>query len=195
MTRIALLRHYPTAWNAEARLQGQTDIPLTEKARETLSGLQMPMPWRSARLIASPLSRASETAHLLADGRVLSHDARLIELSWGEWEGALAKDLLMDPASGFRPTHEWDIDTAAPGGESMAQAWSRARPALAEIAKAGETAVLVTHKALMRVILGIACDWQAMPEIKRGRLYPVTLRASGLPRDPEPPARLEARSP
>ncbi|MEM9736902.1 MAG: histidine phosphatase family protein, partial [Pseudomonadota bacterium] len=35
MTRVALLRHYPTDWNGEARLQGQTDRPLTEAARET----------------------------------------------------------------------------------------------------------------------------------------------------------------
>ncbi|MEL6998110.1 MAG: histidine phosphatase family protein [Pseudomonadota bacterium] len=195
MTRIALMRHYPTAWNAEARLQGHTDIPLTDKARETLAALRMPAPWDRAHLIASPLSRASQTAHLLAEGRDVAHSARIIELSWGEWEGALAKDLLRDPATGFRPTHEWDRDTAAPGGESMAQAWDRVRPLLAEIASQGEAAVLVTHKALMRVILGIACDWQGMPEIKRGRLYPLTIRPSGLPRSPEPPVRLEARSP
>lgn len=194
MTRIALLRHYPTEWNAQARLQGQSDIPLTQTARETLKHLKMPTPWNQARLFASTLLRASETACLLADGRDVQKDARLIEMSWGEWEGALAADLLGDPESGFKPTHKWDRDTAAPGGESMRDAWNRVRPALADIAADPEPAVVVTHKALMRVILGTACDWQSQPEIKRGRLYPVTLRASGLPREPEAPARLEARA-
>lgn len=194
MTRVALIRHYPTEWNAQARLQGQTDIPLTAEARDTLATLKMPAPWDQAKLFASPLLRAKDTACLLANGRVVHEDVRLIEISWGEWEGALANDLLADPSSGFRPTHEWDADTKAPGGESMRDAWDRVRPALAEIGAAGETSVIVMHKALMRVVLGTACNWQGTVEIKRGRLYPITLRSSGLPRDPEPPARLEPRS-
>lgn len=193
MTRIALMRHYPTPWNAEARLQGRTDVPLSDAARETLTGLAMPMPWRTARLIASPLGRAQETAAILSAGRSIETDARLTELSWGTWEGQRAEDLLADPASGFVPTHLWDRDTRAPGGESMRDAWTRVRPALAEIAADGRPAVLIMHKALMRVILGTACDWTSPPEIKRGRLYPLTLRPSGLPREPEAPDRLGPR--
>ncbi|MEM7059040.1 MAG: histidine phosphatase family protein [Pseudomonadota bacterium] len=193
MTQIALIRHYPTAWNKEARLQGQTDIPLTDAARETLTGLKMPVPWGQARLIASSLSRAVETARILADGRPIVEDRRLMELSWGDWEGHQAKDLLADAASGFRPTHEWDADTKAPGGESRNEAWARTQPALADIAERSKPAVLVTHKALMRIILGVACNWQGVPEIKRGRLYPLTLRTSGLPRDVQDPVRLVTR--
>ncbi|MEM7191034.1 MAG: histidine phosphatase family protein, partial [Pseudomonadota bacterium] len=191
MTAIALMRHYPTSWNAEARLQGQADIPLTDTARETLRGLTMPDPWRTARLICSPLSRAAETADLLADGRAPTHDARLMELSWGEWEGQRAEDLLADPASGFRPTHEWDADTAAPGGESASQAWERTRPALADVTADPSPAVIVTHKALMRLILTRAGVEE--PEIKRGRLYPLTLGKTGLPSNPGPAVRLEQR--
>ena len=194
MTRVALIRHYPTERNREARLQGQTDIPLTEEARATLETLRMPGPWDTARLLSSPLLRARQTACLLSEGRNVHQDARLIEMSWGEWEGALARDLIMDPSSGFRPTHEWDRHTKAPGGESMQDAWDRVRPALADIAADPAPAVIVTHKALMRVILGTACNWRSMPEIKRGRLYPVTLRPSGLPRDPGEAIRLEART-
>ncbi len=194
MTQVALLRHYPTEWNAQARLQGQNDIPLTAKARETLKLLKMPYPWDEARLFASPLLRAHETACLLADGRDIRSDLRLIEISWGEWEGVLAEELLADPASGFTPTHTWDRDTKAPNGESMRDAWDRVRPALAEIATDPTPAIIVTHKALMRVILGTACDWTTQPEIKRGRIYPVELRSTGLPRNPGSPARLEPRS-
>ncbi len=192
MTRIALIRHYPTEWNARQRLQGQVDIPLTEDARGALASLRMPSPWDAARLIASPLIRAAETARLLAHGRPVALDVRLMEISWGDWEGQHAKDLLADPASGFRPTHEWDCDTKAPNGESMREAWERTRPALAEIASDPAPAVIVTHKALMRLILGTACNWQGAPEIKRGRLYPLVLSATGLPRDLQAPTRLES---
>lgn len=183
MTVVALIRHYPTAWNGEQRLQGQTDIPLTDQARETLQGLQLPPPWDGAGIIASPLSRAAETAQLLADGRAVVTDARLVELSWGIWEGRTAKDLLADPENAFRPTHEWDWHMHAPEGESAAAAWARVKPALADIAAGNRPVVIVTHKALMRLILGVTCAWQGAPEIKRGRLYPLTLRASGQPSD------------
>ncbi len=193
MTPIALMRHYPTAWNAEQRLQGQTDIPLTDVARETLTGFRLPSPWDQARLIASPLSRAVETAGILAEGQEIETDPRLVELSWGEWEGQRAKDLLADPDIDFRPTHEWDWTMRAPGGESAADAWARVKPALAEIAGEGRPTLIVMHKALMRLILGVACAWQGVPEIKRGRIYPLSLRASGQPCDVQEAVRLVAR--
>ena len=68
MTQIALIRHYPTAWNAEARLQGQSDIPLNDASRAKLASLALPAPWDQARIVASPLKRAEETAQLLAGG-------------------------------------------------------------------------------------------------------------------------------
>lgn len=194
MTRAALIRHYPTAWNKEQRLQGRSDIPLTEDARETLRALRLPGEWRSARIVSSPLCRAVETAGFLAEGRPVVTDERLVELSFGVWEGRTASDLLSDANSGFRPTHEWASDTKAPGGESAEEAWTRVRPALASLAEDPAPVVIVMHKALMRLILGHACNWQGVPEIKRGRLYPLTLRSTGLPRDNEPAQRLEQRS-
>lgn len=193
MTQVALIRHFPTDWNKEQRLQGRTDIPLAADALAELGQLQMPEPWRSARLFTSTLTRAVQTATSLADGRTPIHDDRLIEISWGDWEGQCASALMADPGSGFRPTHEWDLDTAAPGGESMRAAMQRVRPALREIATDADRAVIVTHKALMRVILGTAHEWSIAPEIKRRRLYPLILRPTGLPREPSEPIRLEPR--
>ena len=191
MIRIALMRHFPTAWNAEQRLQGRADVPLTDEAREILKGLSLPRPWDNARIISSPLVRATETATILARGRPVVLDEGLVELSWGAWEGRTAADLLSDPEADFRPTHEWDADTKAPEGESAREAWARLRPALAAIAADPAPAVVIAHKALMRLVLGNACNWQGMPEIKRGRLYPLTIGETGLPRELGEPVRLE----
>ena len=191
MTRIALLRHFPTAWNRERRLQGQADIPLSEDARTQLTGLHMPAPWDRARIVASPLIRAAETARLLSGGRAIALDARLVEISWGDWEGRLAEELLADPHIGFRPTHEWTGDDRAPGGESPDEALTRALPTLAEIASAGSDTVVVTHKALMRLILRRA--GVAQPEIKRGRLYPLSVGRDGALTNPGDPVRLVPR--
>ena len=195
MTRIALLRHFPTSWNREHRLQGQTDIPLTDEARQELHGLAIPAPWDTARIIASPLLRAAETARILARGRPVANDPRLVEINYGEWEGQHGADLLADPNSGYVNVEDGGWHHRAPGGESPWEVWQRVRPALAEIAAGATPALLIVHRALMRVILARAWDWDYdRPEpfrIKRGRLYPLTLLPDGTPTAPEEPARLE----
>ncbi|MEM7506594.1 MAG: histidine phosphatase family protein [Pseudomonadota bacterium] len=191
MTRVALLRHYPTDWNGEHRLQGQVDRPLTSAAEDALRALRLPDDLAAVRVISSTLHRAIQTARLL--GREPSTDPRLMEVAWGDWEGCRAEDLQADPSSGFMPTGEMPWDMRPPGGESRKDAWARTRPALAEIADDPAPALIVTHKALMRVILQIAHDHQSAPEIKRGRLYPLTLREDGRPVAPGPVMRLVAR--
>ena len=198
MTRIALLRHFPTRWNAERRLQGQVDIPLTEEARARLAGLDLPPPWDAARIVASPLSRAEETARLLARGRPVALDARLVEMSWGAWEGLLAEALVADPGSGYVHVEEWGWHRRPPEGESPWEVWQRVRPLLAELAADGRPAVLIGHRAAMRVILARAWGWDYdAPEpfrIKRARLYPMTLSADGTPSAPEEAVPLAVRS-
>jgi probable phosphoglycerate mutase len=44
MTRLAVLRHGPTAWNAEGRIQGRADIPLSAAGAAALRGLTLPAP-------------------------------------------------------------------------------------------------------------------------------------------------------
>jgi len=194
MTRVALMRHFPTSWNREHRLQGQVDIPLTDDAREALQGLAIPPPWDGARIITSPLSRAADTAHTLARGRAVADDPRLVELSWGDWEGCHGADLLADPDADYVDIEHWGWRRRPPGGEGPWDVWQRVRPALAEIAVGEAPAVLITHRATMRVILARAWGWDFdSPEpfkIKRARLYPLTLMADGTPTRPEESVRL-----
>jgi probable phosphoglycerate mutase len=195
MTRIAVMRHFPTSWNQEHRLQGQTDIPLTDEARQDLRGLAIPAPWDTARIIASPLKRADETARILARGRPVTNDARLKEIAYGAWEGQHGTDLLADPESGYVNVEEGGWHRCAPGGESHWHVWQRVQPVLAEIAAEGSPALLVVHRSLMRTIFAHAWQWAFdRPEpfkIKRARLYPLTLLPDGTPSQPEEPVVLE----
>ncbi|MEM6489811.1 MAG: histidine phosphatase family protein [Pseudomonadota bacterium] len=196
MVRIALIRHFPTDWNAERRLQGRTDRPLTDAARARLAGLALPPAWAEAEIVSSPLSRAAETAAALAGGCRIRLDPRLVEQSWGTWEGLTVDEVPPDPHTGVPAVHRLGWQGAAPGGESAAQAWARVRPALARLARGGD-AVVVTHKALMRIVLGQAHGWRGPDggsvEIKRARLYPLTLAPDGTPHSPGPPDRLIPR--
>ncbi|MEL6476901.1 MAG: histidine phosphatase family protein [Pseudomonadota bacterium] len=191
MTRVALLRHYPTDWNLERRLQGRTDRPLTGDAHRTLAKLRLPREWQEARVVTSTLRRTIDTAVALSD-RPTRPDPDLVEIGWGAWEGHRAEDLAADPGSGFVHTGEMGWETRPPGGESRADAWARVQPALARIAADPEPALLVIHKAIMRILLDLA-HGEGAPEVKRGRLYPLTLAPDGMPGDPGPVLRLVAR--
>ncbi|MEM1346007.1 MAG: histidine phosphatase family protein, partial [Pseudomonadota bacterium] len=141
------------------------------------------------------LSRARETAETLARGRTVALDARLVERSWGTWEGQRAADLAADPKAGFVPTHRLTGEARAPGGESETEVLRRLAPFLAERAGRGP-AVIVTHKAVMRAVLAAAgaplCEDGAV-SIRRARLYPLSLAPDGTPSAPQAPVRLVPR--
>jgi probable phosphoglycerate mutase len=151
-TTFALVRHGQTDWNAQRRLQGSTDIPLNDVGRgqaadavAVLSGYE----WDA--IVSSPLSRAAETADLIAAGLGLSVARRVPELterSFGPAEGLQAGpelDALRTPG-GFR------------GAESEDEAASRGLAALEALAGqfSGRRILVVAHGTLIRVSLSRA---------------------------------------
>lgn len=192
MIRLALLRHGPTGWNREGRLQGRTDRPLLAEAAVDLAALRLPAPWDRADLVASPLSRAQETARAIAgtDPRTVPE---LTEMHWGDWEGRCGADLAADPASGFRHIEDWGWHYRPPGGETPAEVRARLLPWLARLAA---PTLAVTHIGVMRVLLAAAHGWDfdgpAPFRIKRNRLFFVDIRDGSLAPGPEP-LRLEGR--
>src|ERR1700759_3832419 len=85
--RLVIVRHGESVWNAEGRLQGQADPPLSPKGREEARGLAAAgggaLP---PRVVSSDLIRARETAALLGHPDAET-DVRLREINVGEWEG------------------------------------------------------------------------------------------------------------
>lgn len=190
MIRIALLRHGHTEWNRAGRIQGSSDIPLDDDARKELRQFRLPAPWQHAELWSSPLTRAAETARIVA-GRAPRIADALTEMHWGDWEGLRGADLLTQPDSGFRHIEDWGWDYRAPGGESPAELEDRLRPWLAGLT---QDAVVVCHIGVMRVLLARAHGWDfagAAPfRIKRNRLFLLTFSDGILTADPDP-VRLE----
>lgn len=192
MIRLALLRHGHTAWNRAGRIQGRSDIPLDETARADLAAQSLPEGWNDADLWSSPLTRASETAALVA-GRAPQTTAALIEMNWGEWEGQHGVDLRADPASGFRDIEHWGWDYRPPRGESPLEVWNRINPWIKSLAR---DTVAVCHIGIMRMILARAYGWDfdgpAPFQIKRNRLFVVEISHNKLTPWPDP-IRLERR--
>lgn len=153
MIAVAFLRHAPTAWNAEHRLQGRSDIPLSIEGRALASTWRLPSALSTFEAWASPLGRSRETAALLGlDPRI---DDRLIEASWGEWEGHALADLRQRP--GFAEAeYRRGLDLAAPGGESVRQVQARLRDWLSALTR---PAVAVTHNGVLRAAYALATGW------------------------------------
>lgn len=171
MIRFAMMRHGHTPWNRAGRIQGRTDIALDDEGRAALDAFDVPDKWRAADVVASPLSRAIETAHIVT-GKTPATTEALIEMDWGDWEGLHGVDLKADPTSGFRDIEDWGWDFRPPQGESPADVWARIAAWLFTLER---DTLAVCHIGTMRMILARATGWDfrgpAPFVVKRSRLY------------------------
>ena len=190
MTRLALIRHGHTDWNRQGRLQGRTDIPLDDQARSDLGTKRLPLGWRHANLVSSPLKRAVQTAEVIAGTPTTVPE--LIEMNWGQWEGQHGRNLRADPATGYVDIEHWGWDFCPPEGESVAQVRDRVVPWALGLTI---DTVAVCHIGIMRVLLAVATGWgfDGPPPfaVKRNRLYVLTV-SDGLSWDGKT-TRLEER--
>lgn len=93
MTRLLLVRHGETDWNADGRLQGQTDRPLSDFGRQQARRLADELAAEDFEAIySSDLARARETAEIVGArvGLPVMLDPDLREKDWGTWEGLTA---------------------------------------------------------------------------------------------------------
>ncbi|MFD2421945.1 bifunctional RNase H/acid phosphatase [Amycolatopsis pigmentata] len=167
-TRMLLVRHGQTELSIDRRYSGRRDVPLTEHGRQQaaavakrLAGLPGVADGEPVPIIASPLSRARQTAQAAADaigGRVTTHQ-RLLEADFGEWEGlTFAEAAERDPDLHGR----WITDTtvAPPGGESIDAVYRRSRDARDELLAdhRGRTIIVVSHVTPIKSFLRLALD-------------------------------------
>jgi alpha-ribazole phosphatase len=175
MTRLILIRHGETDWNAEGRWQGQIDVPLNENGRQHAREVAHRLVGEGIQAIySSDLKRAVETARVLgeATGLDIHIDARLREIHQGEWQGLLVSEIQERYSQRFesRLRNPWTI--APPGGETVVQVQQRVDQALDDIVQKhpGETVAIVAHGfviALLRVRLesrSLEQVWHLIPE-------------------------------
>jgi len=159
VTLLALIRHMPTVWNKEGRLQGQRE---TELDSDAIPSWHWPDELAGFRVLCSPLARARETAQRLGVAPVI--EPRLIEMSWGEWEGCTLPQLRTVFRGSLDELEAQGLDFRPPGGESPRDVQARVRPLLAEIAASGTPSAAVTHKGVIRAIFALASGWDMLGE-------------------------------
>lgn len=139
---LLLIRHGESTWNAEQRLQGQADPPLSPLGREQSAALAPFLDGLPARALSSDLTRAVQTAEAIGLGGVPT-DPRWREIDIGDWAGHTLDEL--DPED----VVAWQRgDLAPPNAETFAELQARVAAAVDELR--GEDAVVVTHGGCVR---------------------------------------------
>ncbi len=158
MTQLWLLRHAPTAWSVEKRLQGRQDMELNETGRRTAKKWRLPSQALHSRWFVSPLRRCLQTANLLGLSNV-TIEPRLIEMDWGRWEGRTAAELAAAERHVLAQEEANGLDMRPPNGESPREVQSRVQTGLSECAGQEQTAAAITHKGVIRAVYALAADW------------------------------------
>jgi broad specificity phosphatase PhoE len=158
MTRVLFIRHGRTSWNDEKRIQGHTDIPLSDAGRAELGALEVPAEYRNWQVHASPLQRAVESARLLKLASP-NLDPRLMEMSYGDWEGATLAELEARYGDALAIRARRGLHFRPDGGESPADLKARLVSWLEQIRGLRQNSVAVTHKGVIRMALALATGW------------------------------------
>jgi probable phosphoglycerate mutase len=146
--RLILVRHGESTWNAEHRLQGQLDPPLSDRGREQARALApiVAAP-ASDRVICSDLARARETAELLGL-EPARFDPAWREIDVGEWSGRTAAEI---DAQSAELTSWRGGPRTAPGGEPWTAFAARVGAAIDGLLDAGGSWLVVCHGGCIRV--------------------------------------------
>ena len=158
-TPFAVLRHAATDWNAERRLQGLTDTPLSPAGEAEARRWRLPPPADGWRRMCSPLQRARRTAELVQPSAPVTADSALREMSFGTWEGHTIAELRAVVGAAFITAENKGLDFQPPGGESPRAVMARLGRWTTRLAVAGAPIVAVSHKAAIRALLALATGW------------------------------------
>ena len=132
MTRVLLVRHGQSEWNADGRWQGQADPALTDLGRAQARHATRALGQVDA-IVASDLQRAAETAAIISEVLGIGPVEclpQLRERHAGEWQGLTRAEIERDwPGYLERPPPvEGTAEALGPAAQAASTPGSRRRP-------------------------------------------------------------------
>jgi probable phosphoglycerate mutase len=192
-TRIILIRHGETAWNAVRRLQGHIDIPLSDVGERQAAALGRALADEPLdAIISSDLGRALQTAQAVAAHHrlPLQTDPLLRERAYGVFEGLLYTEIAERYPLEFAEWQARDVDSIMPHGDRMAESfrqfYGRCIGAIASWAGQwpGKTIALIAHGGVLecayRAANGMALDSPRDFQVKNASINRFTFEATKL---------------
>ena len=169
--KLILVRHGETLSNRENRVQGITDMELSDYGRAQADKLAVSLKGEPIeRIVSSPLRRAYETAKAISrfHGAMIEENSDLQEMNHGDFENLTIQELREKHISILK---QWENDPASvimPNGESLHDLQRRAWNAIEGITKTARNAIVVTHNMTIRTIL---CKIQDLDMLHIRRLH------------------------
>lgn len=162
MTTLYFMRHAQSEANLADILASQMDFPLTEQGHNDAKAIaeEFNQQHKITKLIASPLSRAQQTAAPFAEIFALpvTDEPSVIEQALGKYAGKTYAELDDEPNYCHDRSQRW---TWVPeqGGESYAMIAERLQPFFAALPVDGDESILIiTHAVTMRMIKAILAN-------------------------------------
>ena len=159
MTRLLVVRHGQTQFNAEHRYLGALDPELNANGVAQAEALRAALPAQLDAVLCSPLRRAQQTAEIFCEGRGWTPQVRAAfrERHVGVFEGLTQKEAqpLYPDLWAQNITRHWY--GAPTGGETIAEVVERITCGLQDVAEQhkGQTVVLVAHGFVAKVIRAV----------------------------------------
>jgi broad specificity phosphatase PhoE len=153
---LILIRHGETIWNKEGRVQGLSDIELSDVGLNQARKLALSIQDLNIKAIySSPVKRAYQTAQIINEihNAPIFLEPGLVEMDQGDFEGLTFQELKTCEKDFLQ---RWMKDPAAvtmPNGESLAGLQKRAWSVVANIIDKTEDALIVSHNFTIAAIL------------------------------------------
>lgn len=171
--RITLVRHGESVGNAENRLQGHADYPLSERGRA--EALALAQRWKTEAItfdhvIASPLSRALETGQIIAAALGIASPAT--DPLWMERDTGQRSGMTWDEIQQHYPEPDFakPDDSIAASGEGDVALYTRGGQALHSILQRPPARYLViSHRAILNMVLHSILGIALQPNFQRTR--------------------------
>jgi len=147
--KAVLVRHTRLA-DVSGLCYGRADVALADTFTDEARALLDVLPWKPREVWSSPTARCRVLADVLSQGAPVRWEARLQELSFGEWEGR-RWEAFWGPES-----ETWALDPwtrRPPGGETALELWTRVAAMREQVRSLADDArvLIVTHAGVIRM--------------------------------------------
>jgi 2,3-bisphosphoglycerate-dependent phosphoglycerate mutase len=153
MLDLWLIRHGETTWNAEKRVQGHMDSPLSglgigqaEASAARLSNKKFDV------MYSSDSGRAIQTAKIIFPSQNLCLDARLREMHYSILEGKTRAEFSLEEERHYAEYKRDPYTWRTPGGENWRDLFARVDAWMKSLPEDGKV-VAVTHGGVVRASL------------------------------------------
>jgi broad specificity phosphatase PhoE len=155
LPEVYLARHGETVWSISGQHTGRTDIPLTSRGERHAQSLGQRLNGAAfAKVLTSPLVRASRTCELAGFGNLAEADSDLQEWDYGQYEGRRTVDIRQEQAGWYL------FRDGCPGGESVEAISARADRVVSRLRAIDGNVLIFSHGHILRVL---TARWLGLP--------------------------------